>query len=297
MVAPLCTSTTERLPVVAGSLQETGATVMSHADQGFGTAGREYFRFISQMTPENDGPVWMVNFMHYKAEAAYPDGSHGLTGREADDLYTPVDVLDRIGASVPFYGDVVMQLDPNLPRWDRVGVVKYPTRASFLQMQTRPDFLERLVHKHAGMESTIITGCQPMPIPDGMMPDPTTWSALEHAPNDEDGPVMVIHMMKFVTDGLPEGMAKYQEKAGQLVRKYGGGPVAMFSVEGTIMGDGREWDQVRFVAYPSLRAFFAMVGDPERRQAQSSHRNDSLEYTYTVVVRADIDNFTTAGAV
>jgi len=263
----------------------------------FGTPGRDYFRRILDLAPGDDGPVWMVNFMHYRADAAYEDGSHGLTGREADDLYMPTAVLGAIGAEVSFYGDVVAQLDPNPPRWDRVGVVRYPTRRSFIEMQARPDFQQLVVHKHAGMESTIITGCRPFETTKAMRPDPMTWSSTEHPPTPDDGPVTVVHMMKFAPGGLADGMAKYQEKAGQLVRKYGGGPVAMFEVEGTIMGDGREWDQVRFVSYPSLRAFLAMVNDPERAEAQGNHRNRALEHTYSVVVRADIDTFISNGAV
>jgi uncharacterized protein (DUF1330 family) len=270
---------------------------MAQAPHNFGTPGLDYFKRMSRMEASDDGPIWMVNFMHYKPAAEYADGSRGLTGREADDLYNPWEILADIGATVPFYGDVVMQLDPNPPKWDRIGVVKYPTRSAFLQMQSRPDFQERVVHKQAGMESTIITGCQPFSIAAHLRPDSSTWSSLEHAPTDDDGPVMVIHMMKFEANGLAGGMAKYQEKAGQLVKKYGGGPVAMFNVEGTVMGDGREWDQVRFVAYPSLRAFFAMVADPERADAQSNHRNDALEYTYTVVVRAQSDSFTVDGPI
>ena len=270
---------------------------MASDNAGFGVEGREYAKRILAMNPEDDGPVWMVNFMHYRAEAAYPDGSRGLTGRQADDLYMPIAVLVDIGATVPFLGDVTMQLDPNPPKWDRIGVVRYPTRKAFLQMQTRDDFRELLVHKHAGMEATIIAGCQPFDIAEGMRPDPSTWSSLEHAPTDDDGPVVVIHLMKFAPGGLSSGMARYQEAAGRLVKKYGGGPVAMFNVEGTIMGDGRQWDQVRFVAYPSLRAFFAMVADPERSAAQSNHRNDALEHTYTVVVRPARDTFTSDGPV
>ena len=101
---------------------------MSQDNPAFGTPGRDYFRRIIGLAPEDDGPVWMVNFMHYRAEAVYEDGSRGLTGRQADDLYMPTAVLQAIGAEVPFYGDVVMQLDPNPPRWDRIGVVRYPTR-------------------------------------------------------------------------------------------------------------------------------------------------------------------------
>ena len=77
----------------------------------------------------------------------------------------------------------------------------------------------------------------------------------------------------------------------------GGGAAAIFNVEGTIMGDGREWDEVRFIAYPSMRAFMAVVQDPERLEAQSEHRAVAIADTYTVVVRPRNDTFTSDGPI
>ena len=99
----------------------------------------------------------MVNFMKYFARAAYQDGSdRGLTGKEADDAYSPVDVLARIGAVPVFFADV----EPG-GEWDRVGIVRYPTRRSFVEMQSRQDFREKHQHKEAGMERTIVSGALP----------------------------------------------------------------------------------------------------------------------------------------
>ena len=62
-----------------------------------------------------------------------------------------------------------------------------------------------------------------------------------------------------------------------------------FSVEGTIVGDGRVWHQARFNAFPSKRAFLAVVTDPERRVAQKDHREKAIADTYTMIVRPTID--------
>ena len=48
------------------------------------------------------------------------------------------------------------------PEWHRMGIVRYPTRRSFIDMQARPDFQEKYVHKQAGMEFTIIAASLPL---------------------------------------------------------------------------------------------------------------------------------------
>lgn len=167
----------------------------------FGKIDPEYAGHLATCPPEDDGPILMVNFMKYFARAVYKDGSdHGLTGKEADDAYAPVDVLARIGAVPVFFADV----EPG-GEWDRVGIVRYPTRHSFIEMQSRPDFQEKYQHKAAGMERTIVCGC----LPTGT-----------RAP--ASGARVVFEM---VTAGTPLSL----DRAGGL------------RVEGTILGDGRRF--------------------------------------------------------
>jgi hypothetical protein len=92
-------------------------------------------------------------------------------------------------------------------------------------------------------------------------------------------------------------MEEYQSKAFTVAQKHGGGAAAVFTVEGTIMGDGRQWDECRFIAYPSMRSFMAVVQDPERLEAQGNHRVAAIADTYTVIVRPQNDTFTTHGAI
>jgi hypothetical protein len=147
------------------------------------------------------------------------------------------------------------------------------------------------------MEFTFVVGCQPAELDDAFRVKPASWSEIEHAPTDDDGAIMVVHLLKFVEGGRQGSMREYQSKAFGVAQKHGGGAAAIFNVEGTIMGDGRQWDECRFIAYPSLRAFMAVVQDPERLAAQGEHRGAAIADTYTVVVRPRDDTFTTVGPV
>ena len=115
-----------------------------------------------QMSPEDDGPVWMLNLMKYKPVADYgEEGGPAISGREADDIYAPTAILADLGATVPLFGDVIAQVADDVA-WERVAIVRYPSRASFFAMQERGDFQEQYVHKKAGMETTIVMGACPV---------------------------------------------------------------------------------------------------------------------------------------
>ena len=261
----------------------------------YGTVDREYGMKLATAPPDEDGPVWMVNLMKYREVADYADGRESaISGREADDLYTPRESLAAIGAEIVFGGEVDQQLLGDAPIWDRVGVVKYPTRRSFIEMQSRPDFQRQHVHKDAGMAETIVIGCQPFDVPvwpaDIAQPD---WADVPHPPTDDDGPVMVIHVLKYhdAADAAvtPEQMEAYTRTAAVAAGAHGGRVAGWFAAEGTILGDGRTWDQVRFNAFPSKAAFMAVVFDPARLEAQKTNREPAIADTYTMIVRPSID--------
>lgn len=261
----------------------------------YGTVDREYGMRLATTLPDDDGPVWMVNLMKYRQVADYTDGRDStISGREADDLYTPLGPLAAIGAEIAFAGDVDQQLLGDAPVWDRIGVVKYPTRRSFIEMQSRPDFQRLHAHKDAGMAETIVIGCQPFDVPtwpaDVAQPD---WADVPHPPTDDDGPVMVIHVLKYrdasETAVTPEQMDAYTRAAVETAGPHGVRVDGWFAVEGTILGDGRTWDQVRFNAFPSKAAFMAVVTDPARLEAQKANREPAIADTYTMIVRPTIN--------
>jgi hypothetical protein len=271
-------------------------------DQGssprYGTVDREYGMRLATTPPNDDGSVWMVNLMKYREVADYADGRESaISGREADDLYTPLESLAGVGAELVFAGDVDQQLLGDSPVWDRVGVVKYPTRRSFIEMQSRPDFQKQHAHKDAGMAETIVIGCQPIDVPTvaaGI--EQVDWADVPHPPTADDGPAMVIHVLKYhdaAAAGItPDDMAAYQRAAGDVAVPHGVRISGWFAAEGTILGDGRTWDQVRFNLFPSRAAFMAVVMDPARLEAQKASREPAIADTYTMIVRPTIDRLT-----
>jgi fermentation-respiration switch protein FrsA (DUF1100 family) len=76
---------------------------MSTTAPGYGQVDREYGMRLATTPAEQDGPVWMVNLMKYRAVADYTDGREStISGREADDLYTPLGPLAAVGAEIAF---------------------------------------------------------------------------------------------------------------------------------------------------------------------------------------------------
>ncbi len=169
----------------------------------YGQIDPEYFETLAGTPAEDDGPVWMINLMKYRDLADYQDGRETtITGREADDIYAPFGPLAAVGAEIVFVADVETQLLGDAPVWDRVAVVKYPTRRSFIDMQSDPSFLDLHVHKEAGMEQTIVMGGLAMETP--AIPDAPDWADVPHPPTADDGPVVVLHVIRFVDGGIDD---------------------------------------------------------------------------------------------
>jgi len=172
----------------------------------YGTIDADYAAKLASCERDDDGDIYMLNLMAYREEADYgPDGERGVSGREADNRYAPLDVLAELGANVCFLADVVKASEP----WDRIAVVRYPTRRSFIDMQSRPDFQEKHVHKDAGMDHTTIVAT----LPASGFPASSDLLLLEVW----DGPAPPA------LDGSVE-----------------------FTAEGTIIGDGRTWSGARY---------------------------------------------------
>lgn len=246
--------------------------------------GQANFAYLSRMaaTPaDEDSPVFMVNLMKYRAVADYADGTHAArSGRDADAEYAPTAILRKIGAETVFLADVERQILGDAPKWDRFGIVKYPTRASFLAMRKRADFQEKHVPKEAGMEETIALACTPMALP--AFPEP---GRVELAPGD--APFVMMHVMKYAPGGR-NAMTAYGASAGAAGLALGVRPKAFFAVEGTVLGDGREWDEVRLNRFPS-HAVFDELRANTTHQAGQPGRREALSDTYTLMLRPTIE--------
>jgi hypothetical protein len=202
----------------------------------YGTIDKDYGMFLATRPPEEDGPIYMVNLMKYHEVAQYSEDGvvdQPISGKEADDRYNPSTVLNKIGANVVFYGDVVSN-NFGTEDWDRIGIVRYATRKSFIDMQSRPDFGEKHVHKAAGMARTTLVCCRP-----------------EDESIDERNrptPLELRTVAMVVRRNVDQAVA------------YKAIPGAVnFSGEGTIIGDGRKWDTVQFIPVDSVEEVEAIA--------------------------------------
>ncbi len=179
----------------------------------YGKVNKDYGLHLATRPPEEDGPIFMVNLMKYHEVAQYESGDGGaISGREADDKYNPSSILNKLGADIMLAADVrttVLGED-----WDRIAIVRYPTRRSFIEMQTRKDFAEKHVHKSAGMLRTILPCCTPRDHALNTRERPNGGMSIEHL-------VMLVSAERF--------------------------PGATLDVEGTIIGDGRTWSSVHLM--------------------------------------------------
>ena len=157
----------------------------------------------------DDGPFYMVNLVQYRDKAAYPDGrATELTGLEADQLYFPKEHLLKIGARLVFAGFVKKTLRGDAIHWDRVAVVRYPSRQAFWSMVQDPEFKKRSEHKEAGLQQSIVM----------------VTHLDREPPRFEPGTLLTL-AVQSTSAAAPDGALQ-------------------FDVEGVLVGDGRTFERV-----------------------------------------------------
>jgi hypothetical protein len=264
----------------------------------FGTVNRTEARRILETTPEEDGPFFLVNFIEHRAHAEYRDGrATDLTGAEADALYNlaVLPMLAEIGAQ-PFYvGSVERFLLPgDGAAWSQIAVVLYPSRARFVEMISRPDFRDAVVHKVAGVERTIVLVAHAAAdqLPEALRRLDLT--KLPYPPTAADPPVNVVHLIHFndiaqYADGRAttltgrEALDRYEQHRTPQALPLGVRPAIKLEVEAELIGDGRVWDEVRINNFPSRAAFQQLVTRESLDAAGYEDREAALADTYALL--------------
>ncbi len=259
-------------------------------DGPFGVVNEAQIQRMLQAPTE--GPFYMVNLIRFREQAQYPDAREtDLTGREANQLYSPLEFLDAIGARIVFNTDVHNQIDGDDIEWENVAIVEYPCPLAFFAMIVHPEFQARSIHKEAGVERTIVLVTELVPIPAPL--DPGQSEAM-FPPTAEDPAFDLIHVMDFHDIAQYEPGANEPERTGkeawQMYQASGQGastdlghyPTAILEVQGVFTGDERTWDQIQIVHMSSMAGFEALLDD-QTRQAGRYHRLAALEHNYSIV--------------
>jgi uncharacterized protein (DUF1330 family) len=123
------------------------------------TPNREQFEQLAHAP--DDGPVVMLNLLKFKASASDGSGSgaaaYGRYGNAA------VAMLEARGAQVLWIGrgEQILIGDP-AEDWDQVLLVEYPSRKTFIEMVTTPEYVEAHRHRESGLERTVVVACSPV---------------------------------------------------------------------------------------------------------------------------------------
>jgi hypothetical protein len=160
------------------------------------------------VTDQADGPIYMLSLTRFRP------GCGQILGRGADQdpdsRYIPIALLSAVDANLCFVADVIA----GSGGWNRIGVIRYPTRRAFLQLGDRSDTREWNARKEERAERMIMLGL----IPIGRLP--------------------VGHSQRVLVEvwhgPAPEPIAA--------------GTATEFEVEGTFLGDGRQWSGARYTA-------------------------------------------------
>jgi hypothetical protein len=146
-------------------------------------------------------------------EKVRPDVGQGsvcaAAHRGADRIYAPIPLLTGAGAALCFAAEVVASSGG----WDRVGVIGYPTRRSFVDLSHEPQFRDWHAAKETRLERTIVMSM----LPAGNLPGPAS-----------------------------SGRILLEAWSGPTPAVLVAGPATIFDVEGTVIGDGRQWSGIRY---------------------------------------------------
>ena len=105
--------------------------------------------------PDN-GPVVMVNLVRFRDRPLEGEGSAWDAYLRYSQATTPL--LRARGATVIWAGNPEGLAFGDLGggRWDYIVLVRYPSRAAFLDMTTSPEYAAANVHRENGVEDHVI---------------------------------------------------------------------------------------------------------------------------------------------
>jgi uncharacterized protein (DUF1330 family) len=114
----------------------------------------------------DDQPVVMINLLRYRERAAYPDDSavDACSGREAYRRYGQgsIGFIAAVGGQVIWQGTPqALIVGPSSERWDKVLLVRYPSKRAFLEMVGNPGYQALVFHRTAALEDSRLIATVP----------------------------------------------------------------------------------------------------------------------------------------
>ena len=225
----------------------------------YGSLDNGYWDQLMDDASGPHGPVWSISLHKFRERACYADGDRGRTGAQAFDHFVDIDLIDSVGGELVLDGPII-QTRRGEP-WDRLVVLSLPSAGALVEMMSHPTATCRHEHKDAGVLRSIqLIGTQlAQPVAD-----------IVTAPDDD----AVINAL-FWRYNDPDAPEKFLAATPGLARSVGASREAWFEVDGTLIHDGNDWDEVFFARYPSIEAYEALNAHPTWRAASDRLQSDA----------------------
>ncbi len=263
------------------------------ANPSFGVRNPDATSFM-MVSPEQDKMFYMLNLVNFRERAEYADGREtDLTGEQANGLYNPLPELQKVGGGVVYAGSVESQLAGMEPTWDWVGIVMYPNRRAIMEMGSTEEFQSTVVHKDAGLAASQIM----LTIPD------EAWRNSSEPPTSEavGSQLAFLQLVKYrdnaeYAEGVDqpsrtgrEAMDLFWKSADELLREAGVTRMLKATVDGVLIGDGREWDEYRILRFPNRGAFEDAIAKIQSSEA-AVHYAAAVEDEYRLLLKDQLDS-------
>lgn len=246
----------------------------------------------------DDGPIYVVDLVQFDADR--------LDASEQATLVPPSELLDELDAETVYVATVENQFVGD-PQFDSVEVVRYPSRGAYLDALQEPGYQELASQRDTTIADAVTLIGEPVtplteePLVAGEEPPGVPLAQHPIYPGTpDDSPWVLVATIDIADQAEYEddldadltGEEALQEHYGQAMAggDLGIRPVMWMRVEETLLGDGREWDAVRFNYWPSHATFDAVAGS-----ADTSNRTAGLADQLTMQTLPEIDEFTPHG--
>lgn len=125
----------------------------------------EQLKELAAAEGRSDQPIVMINLLRFRGRAEYADGfeAEPCSGEEAYRRYSEgaLAAMREVGGE-PIWGANANQvvIGPTDERWDQAFLVRYPSRARFLEMVADPGYQEIVPHRTAALSDSRLILCE-----------------------------------------------------------------------------------------------------------------------------------------
>ena len=120
-------------------------------------------QFAAMMKLPEEGPIWMLNIIRLRENAAYEDGRKA-TGREAYAAYARESekYFKGVGGRIVWSGKPRhVLIGPQDERWDICFVAEYPSAQAFADMVKNPGYQAIVHHRQAAVADSRLIRLKP----------------------------------------------------------------------------------------------------------------------------------------